>query len=79
MSGYEDAQKQFKTWDDDDPKWKNYMGLAKKMVTDSNAVAQEKGEIFSYCYLSDPNLPQVCYVAWPLLRTAKLLPRLVER
>lgn len=43
VSGYEDAKKQFGTWDDDDPKWKNYMGLAKKMVTDSNAVAQEKG------------------------------------
>ena len=44
VSGYEDAKKQFGTWDDDDPKWKNYMGLAKKMVIDSNAVAQEKGE-----------------------------------
>jgi len=43
VSGYEDAKKQFGTWDDDDPKWKNYMGLAKKMVTDSNAVAQGKG------------------------------------
>ena len=47
VSGYEDAKKQFGTWDDDDPKWKNYMGLAKKMVTDSNAVAQEKGNFHS--------------------------------
>ena len=43
MDVYEEASKQFKTWDEDDPKWKNYQGLAKKMVTDSNAVAQEKG------------------------------------
>ena len=47
MSGYEDAKKQFQTWEDDDPKWKNYMGLEKKMVTDSNAVAQEKGMYYS--------------------------------
>ena len=47
MSGYEDAKKQFQTWEDDDPKWKNYMGLEKKMVTDSNAVAQEKGVYYS--------------------------------
>ena len=43
MNGYEEATKQFRTWDEDDPKWKSYLGLAKKMVTDSNAVAQEKG------------------------------------
>lgn len=43
LNGYEEATKQFKTWDEDDPKWKSYLGLAKKMVTDSNAVAQEKG------------------------------------
>jgi len=43
LNGYEEATKQFRTWDEDDPKWKNYQGLAKKMVTDSNAVAQEKG------------------------------------
>lgn len=43
LDGYEEATKQFKTWDEDDPKWKNYQGLAKKMVTDTNAVAQEKG------------------------------------
>ena len=51
MSGYEDAKKQFGTWDDDDPKWKNYMGLAKKMVTDSNAVAQEKGNVYHLRFL----------------------------
>ena len=40
-----DAMKQFQTLDDDDdPKWKNYMKLAKNMVTDSNAVAHEKGK-----------------------------------
>lgn len=43
LNGYEEATKQFKTWDEDDLKWKSYLGLAKKMVIDSNAVAQEKG------------------------------------
>ena len=43
MNGYEEATKQFRTWDEDDPRWKSYLGLAKKMVTDTNAVAQEKG------------------------------------
>jgi cytoskeleton-associated protein 5 len=30
-------------WDEEDANWKKFQGLAKKMVTDSNAVAQEKG------------------------------------
>ena len=41
--GYEEAGKLFGQWDEDDPKWKNYAPLAKKMVNDSNAVALEKG------------------------------------
>lgn len=43
VSGYEEATKSFGQWDEDDPNWRKFMGLAKKMVTDSNAVAQEKG------------------------------------
>ena len=27
-------------WDEDDDKWKKFSGIIKKMVTDSNAVAQ---------------------------------------
>lgn len=46
VSGYEEAKKLFVQWDEDDANWKKYMGIIKKMVTDSNAVAQEKGEIF---------------------------------
>ena len=30
-------------WDEDDNKWKSYQPLAKKMISDSNAVAIEKG------------------------------------
>ena len=41
--GYEEAAKVFITWDEEDPKWAAYLGLARRMVTDSNAVAQEKG------------------------------------
>ena len=43
VSGYEEARKQFGTWEEDDPRWKNYLGLAKKMVADTNAVAQIPG------------------------------------
>jgi len=43
ISGYEEAKKLFVQWDEDDEKWRKYLGIIKKMVTDSNAVAQEKG------------------------------------
>ena len=43
VNGYEEATKLFQQWDEDDPKWKPYQPLAKKMVSDSNAVALEKG------------------------------------
>ena len=43
VNGYEEATKLFQQWDEDDPKWKSYQPLAKKMVSDSNAVALEKG------------------------------------
>jgi cytoskeleton-associated protein 5 len=43
VNGYEEAKKLFSQWDEDDPKWKGYQPLAKKMVNDSNAVALEKG------------------------------------
>ena len=43
VSGYEEARKQFGTWEEDDPRWKNYLGLAKKMLADTNAVAQIPG------------------------------------
>jgi len=43
VNGYEEASKLFGQWDEDEPKWKNYQPLAKKMVNDSNAVALEKG------------------------------------
>ena len=43
MNGYEEATKLFAQWDEDDNKWKSYQPLAKKMVSDGNAVALEKG------------------------------------
>ena len=43
VNGYEEATKLFAQWDEDDNKWKSYQPLAKKMVSDSNAVALEKG------------------------------------
>nr|XP_033784266.1 cytoskeleton-associated protein 5 isoform X2 [Geotrypetes seraphini] len=44
LNGYEEALKLFdKIPDDKSPEWSKYLGLIKKFVTDSNAVAQLKG------------------------------------
>nr|XP_018902745.1 PREDICTED: cytoskeleton-associated protein 5 [Bemisia tabaci]XP_018902746.1 PREDICTED: cytoskeleton-associated protein 5 [Bemisia tabaci]XP_018902747.1 PREDICTED: cytoskeleton-associated protein 5 [Bemisia tabaci]XP_018902749.1 PREDICTED: cytoskeleton-associated protein 5 [Bemisia tabaci] len=43
VHGYEEAKKLFSTLDEKSPEWNKYLGLIKKFVTDSNAVAQEKG------------------------------------
>ncbi|CAF4840338.1 unnamed protein product [Pieris macdunnoughi] len=44
VAGYEEANKLFNQIDDEkSPEWNKYLGLIKKFVTDSNAVAQEKG------------------------------------
>lgn len=44
VEGYEAAAKLFKQIDDEkSPEWNKYLGLIKKFVSDSNALAQEKG------------------------------------
>lgn len=44
VDGYEEAAKIFRQIDDEkSPEWNKFLGLIKKFVTDSNAVAQEKG------------------------------------
>jgi cytoskeleton-associated protein 5 len=44
MDGYEEAAKLFRTIDDEkSPEWNKFLGLIKKFVVDSNAIAQEKG------------------------------------
>ncbi|XP_041131706.1 cytoskeleton-associated protein 5-like isoform X3 [Polyodon spathula] len=44
LNGYEEALKLFQRIDDEkSPEWSKYLGLIKKIVTDSNAVAQLKG------------------------------------
>ncbi|KAL7034397.1 hypothetical protein ACKWTF_007947 [Chironomus riparius] len=44
VDGYEEAAKIFRTIDDEKgPEWNKFMGLVKKFVIDSNALAQEKG------------------------------------
>ena len=43
MAGYEECVKLFTTLDDEkSPEFSKYLGLVKKFVIDSNAVAQEK-------------------------------------
>lgn len=44
LNGYEEAIKLYqKIVDEKSPEWSKYLGLIKKFVTDSNAVAQLKG------------------------------------
>jgi cytoskeleton-associated protein 5 len=44
VDGYEEAAKLFRTIDDEKaPEWNKFLGLIKKFVVDSNALAQEKG------------------------------------
>lgn len=44
VDGYEEAAKIFRTIDDEkSPEWNKFLGLVKKFVVDSNALAQEKG------------------------------------
>lgn len=44
MHGYEEATKLFRQIDDEkSPEFNKFLGLVKKFVVDSNAVAQEKG------------------------------------
>ena len=43
VAGYEAATKLFNGLDEKSKEFSNYGGLMKKFVTDSNAVAQEKG------------------------------------
>lgn len=51
VAGYEEAIKLFNQIDDEKaPEWNKYLGLIKKFVTDSNAVAQEKGKMFTYTF-----------------------------
>ncbi|GIY61307.1 protein mini spindles [Caerostris extrusa] len=43
LSGYEDVTKLFQQQDDEkSPEFSKYLGLLKKFVIDSNAIAQEK-------------------------------------
>lgn len=44
VDGYEEAAKIFREIDDEkSPEWMKFLGLIKKMVVDSNAMAQERG------------------------------------
>lgn len=43
VSGYEECVKNFSRWDNDDPNWRKFAPIVKKFVTDTNAIAQEKG------------------------------------
>jgi len=54
LTGYEEATKLFQTADDPkNPEFSKYLGLIKKFVIDSNAVAQEKGLEATLAYVEN--------------------------
>ncbi|XP_064423215.1 cytoskeleton-associated protein 5 isoform X2 [Latimeria chalumnae] len=57
LNSYEEAVKLFQTIDDEkNPEWSKYLGLIKKFVTDSNAVAQLKGLEAALAYIENAHV-----------------------
>ncbi|KAM6360444.1 cytoskeleton-associated protein 5 isoform 1-T4 [Alca torda] len=57
LNGYEEALKLFQKIDDEkSPEWSKYLGLIKKFVTDSNAVAQLKGLEAALAYVANAHV-----------------------
>ncbi|XP_043561399.1 cytoskeleton-associated protein 5 isoform X3 [Chiloscyllium plagiosum] len=57
LNGYEEAAKLFqKIQDEKSPEWSKYLGLIKKFVTDSNAVAQLKGLEAALVYIENAHV-----------------------
>lgn len=57
LNGYEEALKLFEKIDDEkSPEWSKYLGLIKKFVTDSNAVAQLKGLEAALAYIENAHV-----------------------
>ena len=59
VSGYEECVKHFKGIDDENSsEYSKYVGLLKKFVIDSNAVAQEKGldAVLSFVQYASPTI-----------------------
>jgi len=54
QAGYEEAAKLFQTIDNEkSPEFSKYLGIVKKFVVDSNAVAQEKGLEATLAYIEN--------------------------
>ncbi|XP_035251998.1 cytoskeleton-associated protein 5-like isoform X2 [Anguilla anguilla] len=57
LNGYEEAIKLFQRIEDEkSPEWSKYLGLIKKFVTDSNAVAQLKGLEAALAYVENAHV-----------------------
>ncbi|KAM3919905.1 cytoskeleton-associated protein 5 isoform 1-T1 [Leptodactylus fuscus] len=57
LNGYEEAMKLFqKIVDEKSPEWSKYLGLIKKFVTESNAVAQLKGLEAALVYIENAHV-----------------------
>lgn len=53
VAGYEEAVKLFNGLDEKSQEFSRYAGLLKKFVTDTNAVAQEKGLEAVYAFVEN--------------------------
>lgn len=57
LNGYEEALKLFQRIEDEkSPEWGKYLGLLKRFVTDSNAVAQLKGLEAALAYVENAHV-----------------------
>ncbi|KAJ3596332.1 hypothetical protein NHX12_002741 [Muraenolepis orangiensis] len=57
LNGYEEALKLFQRIEDEkSPEWGKYLGLIKKFVTDSNAVAQLKGLETAFAFVNNAHI-----------------------
>lgn len=57
LNGYEEALKLFQRIEDEkSPEWGKYLGLVKRFVTESNAVAQLKGLEAALAYVENAHV-----------------------
>ncbi|XP_077372476.1 cytoskeleton-associated protein 5 isoform X3 [Festucalex cinctus] len=56
LNGYEEALQLFNKIDEKSPEWGKYLGLIKKFVTESNAVAQLKGLEAAFAYVENAHV-----------------------
>lgn len=56
VAGYEEAIKLFNTLDEKSPEFTKFVGVLKKICTDNNAIAQEKGLDAVLAFVENANI-----------------------